>query len=321
MKNVCLIGCGGVGRRHLEAMLKVKYEVNIEVVEPSISSIESTKELLPDFNNYFTTIEDVSDNIDICLIATTSNIRKKVVLELVEKKNVKNIILEKVVFQNEADFDEILKLFKEKNIKSWVNCHLRAQPLYKTLKRYIDSEHKNVFNYKYSDDFTLSTSAIHILDLFSYLCGDYNIAIKSIDSGTELKESRHNGCIDFNGNMEVINSKGDTLFVTKRNATFGEHMSVSINNQVYLDTSEGDEIIHSSRMGYMFEHDSTTRHIISYVWQSSLTNSYIEDIIEKSDCDLSTLEDSANLHKIMLNNFRVFLKEEYDYEVVDCPIT
>ena len=180
---------------------------------------------------------------------------------------------------------------------------------------------KNVFTYKYSDDFTLSTSAIHILDLFSYLCDDYDVVIESIDTPTQLKKSKHSDCVDFNGNMKVVNSKGDTLIVTKREATFGEHMSVSKYNNVYLETSEGDEIKNSIRMGYMYEHDSFSRHVISYVWQSSLTNSYVEDIIEKSDCDLSTLEDSANLHKIMLNKFRVFLKEEYDYEVVECPIT
>ena len=56
MVNICLIGCGRVGRRHLEAMLKVKHEVNIEVVEPNTESINSTKELLPDFNNYFSMI-------------------------------------------------------------------------------------------------------------------------------------------------------------------------------------------------------------------------------------------------------------------------
>ena len=60
---------------------------------------------------------------------------------------------------------------------------------------------------------------------------------------------------------------------------------------------------------------------IPYVWQSSLTNSYIDDIIEKSDCDLSTLENSAKLHKVMLKSFRNLLKENYNREVVDCPIT
>ena len=129
MVNVCLIGCGGVGKRHLEAMLKVKHDINIEVVEPNIEDTLVNQNI-----NYFTKIEEVSDNIDICVIATTANVRKKVILELVSKKNVKFIILEKVVFQNESDFDEIIQLFREKNIKSWVNCHLRAQPIYKELK-------------------------------------------------------------------------------------------------------------------------------------------------------------------------------------------
>ena len=236
MVNICLIGCGRVGRRHLEAMLKVKHEVNIEVVEPNTESINSTKELLPDFNNYFSRIEDVSDNIDICLIATASSVRKKVILNLLKRKTVKNIILEKVVFQNENDFDSMVRVFDDININCWVNCHLRAQPIYKTLKSYINSERSNIFRYNYSDDFTLSSSAIHILDLFSYLCDDYNVVIKSIDTGTKLEESRHSGCVDFNGNMEVINSKGDTLFVTKRDAIFGEHMSVSNYDKVYLET-------------------------------------------------------------------------------------
>lgn len=312
MVNICLIGCGGVGRRHLEAILKVKYDINIEVVEPNIESIKSTKELLPDFNNYFNKIDDVSDNIDICLIATTANVRKKVILELVSKKTVKFMILEKVVFQNEDDFDEIIKLFKEKNIKSWVNCHLRTQPIYKEVKRCSIVSEDTFFKYEYSDDFTLSTSAIHILDLFSYLCDDYDLEIKSISTDTELKKSRHGGCVDFNGEMVVKSTSGHKLVVKKRDAVFGEHLTISRVDLV-IRSSEGDDP--DNRIGYV------QGKAIPYIWQSSLTNSYIDDIIEKYDCDLSTLENSAKLHKMMLKSFRNLLKENYNREVVDCPIT
>ena len=47
----------------------------------------------------------------------------------------------------------------------------------------------------------------------------------------------------------------------------------------------------------------------------------LRDEINKSDCDLSTLENSAKLHKIMLKSFRNLLKENYNREVIDCPIT
>ena len=312
MVNVCLIGCGGVGRRHLEAMLKVKHDINIEVVEPNIENTSSTP--VSQNINYFTKINDISDNIDICLIATTANVRKKVILELVSKKNVKFIILEKVVFQNEKDFDEIIKLFKEKNIKSWVNCHLRAQPIYKKVKSYFNSapNEDTSFQYDYSDDFTLSSSAIHILDLFSYLCDDYDLEIQDIVTDTELKSSRHSGCVDFNGYMKVKSTNGYELVVKKRDAHFGEHLTI-YHNDLTVRSSEGDDP--DNRIGFVQDKK------IPYVWQSSLTNSYIDDIIEKSDCDLSTLENSAKLHKIMLKSFRNLLKEKYNREVVDCPIT
>ena len=310
MVNVCLIGCGGVGKRHLEAMLKVKNDINIEVVEPNIEGIPTT--LVGQNINYFSKIEDTSDNIDICLIATTANVRKKVILELVSKKNVKFMILEKVVFQNEKDFDEIIKLFEEKNIKSWVNCHLRAQPIYKELKTQSIISYDTTMTYEYSDDFTLSSSAIHILDLFSYLCDDYDLEIQDIVTDTELKSSRHSGCVDFNGYMKVKSTNGYELVVKKRDAHFGEHLTI-YHNDLTVRSSEGDDP--DNRIGFVQDKK------IPYVWQSSLTNSYIDDIIEKSDCDLSTLENSAKLHKIMLKSFRNLLKEKYNREVVDCPIT
>ena len=310
MVNVCLIGCGGVGRRHLEAMLKVKNDINIEVVEPNIENTPTT--LVGQNINYFSKIEDVSNNIDICLIATTANVRKKVILELVSKKNVKFMILEKVVFQNEKDFDEILKLFEEKNIKSWVNCHLRAQPIYKELKTQSIISYDTTMTYEYSDDFTLSSSAIHILDLFSYLCDDYDLEIQDIVTDTELKSSRHSGCVDFNGYMKVKSTNGYELVVKKRDAHFGEHLTI-YHNDLTVRSSEGDDP--DNRIGFVQDKK------IPYVWQSSLTNSYIDDIIEKSDCNLSTLENSAKLHKIMLKSFRNLLKEKYNREVVDCPIT
>ena len=310
MVHVCLIGCGGVGKRHLEAMLKVKNDINIEVVEPNIENTPTT--LVGQNINYFSKIEDVSNNIDICLIATTANVRKKVILELVSKKNVKFMILEKVVFQNEKDFDEIIKLFEEKNIKSWVNCHLRAQPIYKELKTQSIISYDTTMTYEYSDDFTLSSSAIHILDLFSYLCDDYDLEIQDIVTDTELKSSRHSGCVDFNGYMKVKSTNGYELVVKKRDAHFGEHLTI-YHNDLTVRSSEGDDP--DNRIGFVQDKK------IPYVWQSSLTNSYIDDIIEKSDCDLSTLENSAKLHKIMLKSFRNLLKEKYNREVVDCPIT
>ena len=307
MVNVCLVGCGGVGRRHLEAMIKVKQELNIEVVEPYLKNKIENNNI-----SYFNDIKDVSDNIDICLIATKADIRKKVILDLVHGKNVKFMILEKVVFQNERDFDEIIKLLKSKNIKCWVNCHLRAQPIYKELKKQSMVEHDTYFTYDYSDDFTLSTSAIHILDLFAYLCNDYNLRIIRLKTDETLTKSKHEGCFDFNGNMEVVSTNNHKLSVQKVNRVFGEHLTIQ-SPSVQVKAGEGTDP--DNKVGFVNDKK------IPYLYQSSLTNLYIEDIINKSDCDLSTLENSAILHKMMLATFRDLFSKKYNREVMDCPIT
>ena len=164
----------------------------------------------------------------------------------------------------------IKKLFEEKNIKSWVNCHLRAQPIYNKVKSCLKLYPNTLFNYHYSDDFTLSSSAIHILDLFSYLCDDYNLEIQDIVTDTELKSSRHSGCVDFNGYMKVKSTNGYELVVKKRDAHFGEHLTI-YHNDLTVRSSEGDDP--DNRIGFVQDKK------IPYVWQSSLTNSYIDDII------------------------------------------
>ena len=95
--------------------------------------------------------------------------------------------------------------------------------------------------------------------------------------------------------MKVRSTNGHILVVKKRDAVFGEHLTVH-HKDLTIYSSEGNDP--DNRIGFVQDKK------IPYVWQSSLTNSYIDEIIEKSDCDLSTLENSAKLHKVMLKSFR-----------------
>ena len=72
----------------------------------------------------------------------------------------------------------------------------------------------------------MSTSAIHILDLFAYLCNDYNLRIIRLKTDETLTKSKHEGCFDFNGNMEVVSTNNHKLSVQKVNRVFGEHLTI-----------------------------------------------------------------------------------------------
>ena len=162
MVNISLIGCGGIGKRHLEALLKVKNNINIEVVEPNTEKINEAKELVSEFNNYFFDVNSLSDDIYICIVSTPASVRKSIILNLIKNKKIKYLILEKVVFQNVNDFKEVMELLNKNNIKCWVNCHLRVQPIYKKIKSLLNSNEKTILTYDCSDDFKLASSSIHI---------------------------------------------------------------------------------------------------------------------------------------------------------------
>ena len=320
MINIGLIGCGGVSKRHLEALLKVKNDVNIEVVEPSLDKINEAKKLVSEFNNYFFDVNSLSDDIYICIVSTPASVRKSVILNLVKSKKIKYLILEKVVFQNIKDFKEVMELLDKNNIKCWVNCSLRTQPMYKKIKSFLDLKEKAIFTYNHSRDFNLASSAIHILDLFSYLCDDEIVEIDSIISN-DIKESKHKDCVEFDGKLIVTSKKGYKLYVYSGGRNSAEFLDIYQDNKI-ITSSDGETNL-DIRIGniQILSKDECIKFDIPYVWQSSLTNTYIESLIDNQECDLPTLSELSQTHILMLNNFNNHLSNVYGKEVVNCPIT
>tara|TARA_R100001377_G_scaffold66566_2_gene41814 strand:- start:541 stop:1500 length:960 start_codon:yes stop_codon:yes gene_type:complete len=319
MVNISLIGCGGIGKRHLEALLKVENDINIEVVEPSIKKINEAKELIPEFNNYFFDVNSLSDDIYVCIVSTPASVRKSVILNLIKSKKIKYLILEKVVFQNIEDFKEVMELLDKNNIKCWVNCHLRAQPIYKKIKSFLDLNEKTILTYDCSYDFKIASSSIHILDLFSYLCDDEIVEINSFLSN-DITESKHKNCVEFDGNLIVTSKKGHKLYVQKSDREFVELLNVYQDTKIIL-SSEGELLDERFGKIRIISDENISELKLPYVWQSSLTNTYIENLINNQECDLPTLSELSQTHISMLNNFNNHLSNVYGKEVINCPIT
>ena len=205
MVNIVLIGCGRIGERHLESLLTLDQSFNIQVYDKFVKK---------DSDMFVNEIENLTDDIDICIVATTADVRKSIVEELVSKKNVKHLILEKVAFQSIKDFESVISLIEEKGINCYVNCPLRLQPIYEKVNELLELNSKTDFTYEYSDDFKISSSFIHILDLFCFFCNDYDIYIYN-NLKEVMSSTKHKGFVDFTGKLHVKNSSGHNLFLTK----------------------------------------------------------------------------------------------------------
>ena len=116
MKNLVVIGAGQLGSRHLQALAKVSFPVKIEVVDPFAESLEIARarfdEMPSNSNiygiNFYSSISELSKKIDLAIIATTADIRAEIIHALIEHCDVKNLVLEKVLFQQPDEYRVII---------------------------------------------------------------------------------------------------------------------------------------------------------------------------------------------------------------------
>ncbi len=324
-KNIALIGVGGIGSRHLQALTKLKDDVNIWVVDPSSESIDKAKKLLNTENSnqnkanvtYCHSVNEIPSNIDVAIIATTSGIRRAVTEELIAKCNVKNIIFEKVLFTKVEDYYAVQKILEQYGISAWVNCGRRLFDFYVYLKSVL-IDANSIDMYVSGKNFGLGCNAIHYLDLLAYL-GRYigDIDVDTTDLDKEIVPSKRKGYVEFTGKL------------CGKIGTYSFTLVSSLNdcpNQIILKSNVCDIFIEEKSdviAAKIIWPDSTrSEENIKYPMQfvSGLTNYAVHDILVTGDCNLTSYEDSMKLHIPMINAF--LEKINADIGVTDiCNIT
>ena len=81
-----VVGAGQIGKRHIQSLCFMESKLNIDVIDPSIESLNTVKKLIFDgvdmklenkSLNYFQSMDNLKIKYDFAIIATTSDIRKE----------------------------------------------------------------------------------------------------------------------------------------------------------------------------------------------------------------------------------------------------
>lgn len=324
MKKIALIGAGQLGSRHLQGLAKSDLEICIEVVEPFELPRNIAKqrfEEVPTSKNikfivFLENISQLSDQLDLVIVATNADVRYKVTKELLESKKVKNLVLEKVLFQKINEYKEVKKLLEKTNTKCWVNHARRMFPFYKNLKR--ELLNSKYINFSVSGGrWGLGCNGLHFLDCFSYLSGKTNIKMDDTFLDKKLYETKRKGFNELNG---MING-------TLANHTFSINcfvdemspMQFSITSNelnVLIDETNGWYRISTKNKNWKPE--IKNEKIIYF--QSELTNILLKNILEDC-CTLPTYDEAMYLHisylDLLITHLNNFSDIKYDF----CPIT
>jgi len=324
MHKIAIIGCGQLGSRHLQGLLKIDFPISIDVVDLSDESLNLAKsrakeiqtKVNPENIRYLTLIDQMHDNIDLCIIATSANIRFKVIKELLKLKKVKNLVLEKVLFQTIDEYLEAFKLFKKNKISCWVNCPRPMFEIYKDIKSKI--RRNDIVTYIVTGgEWGLACNAIHFIDNMAYLTQQSNFNYDH--SGiSKIIEGKRNGFIEFVGTFIARQNNGSELILHSRLDS-----SAPLKSQIFTENYSWsiDEIsgviIESSKEKKWQEHSRK----IQIPFQSDLTNHLASQILLDKKCDLTSYDISMKLHKNMIISFLEFYNSSINHISKVCPIT
>lgn len=316
--NILLIGAGNIGSRHLQGFAKVRYPLNIEVVDPSLDSLKLAEERfkqIPSFIKhsikFSANLENIQGNIQLAIVATSSNIRRKVTESLLRQSTVKYIIFEKLLFQKKADYPFIEKLLKKNETKAWVNCSMRVTPFYQNIKPIFKG--KRVVYILTGTKFGIATQAIHFIDHMAYLLNDHSFEVETSNLDKKILDSKREGFKELTGILKVKFKNGSIgVFSDFQSGDAPIFAQIISDNALAVANETTREVWISKTPDWKMKASKDP-----LLFQSDITNKVTESILRTGNCNLPTYSSSKRVHVILLESLLKFLnqnsKKKYDY--------
>ncbi len=318
MKKIILIGCGNIGSRHLQALVKFQYPLQIEIVENYRPSITLAKSRLDEINNneihiinWYNDFESLNGVGDLVIVATLSSGRVKIIESLLDL-GYKKFLIEKLVCQSIEEYDNLLDMMKKFDAKGWVNTRCRYFKSYRKIKDLFKNKEK--INLKMSSgDTGLATGAIHYLDLFLWLLDDDKIKLNGELLDTKIyPNKRGKNLIEFGGT--IIGSAKNNSLISISFSPGISSLLVSIDDGIHKITLDeyNEKILYNSfdkKLDFKLEH------------VSDITTKIVGDILKNDDCLLPTINESYLSHVELFKIFSKHLEKIKKEKVKLCPIT
>lgn len=323
-KKLILIGCGNIGSRHLQSLIKFKDKISIDIVEPNKKSKNNAIALIKKLSihkspkiNWFTSIQDLTNSGDVVIVATNSISRHKLIESLLKQGN-KKFLIEKMVCQSKDEYKFLISKFKKFNANGWVNTNRRYFISYQKIKELFLSSKSIDVNVHLSNS-GLGTSSIHFVDLFCWLNDNYDIKLNGKYLFDKIHTSKRGKQFkEFAGT--IVGSNKNYSFLT-----ISTHNNRSVPPSVIVEIDDGKRHIAINELEENFYYLSNFKKSpkISFKFNhvSELTYHIIQDIFKSNSCLLPTIEESFHSHSELFQIFNGHLRKLLKYEGKLCPIT
>ena len=137
MKNVLIIGAGGIGRRHIKGYLSTN-RARLSIVEPDDEKINNIQKVFS-IDKTYTSIEKVNlDQFDLAVICSPANMHVDAMKICAQNKL--SFMVEKPLSTSMEGVDEVIQLVKKNNLFARVGYTRRNSHVSRALKDQIDNK-------------------------------------------------------------------------------------------------------------------------------------------------------------------------------------
>jgi hypothetical protein len=296
--SVLLLGAGQLGSRYLQGIVRSKASLDITVVDPSVSSLETARSRWIEARSdrcqhevrWLESVPSEQKCTDLALVATSAKGRAALVARIAAQIEVRYWVIEKVLAQSVEELELITRATSDSH-GTWVNTPRRMMVWHQALK--------NAFALRVPIKSTysgglwgLACNSIHFLDLISWWTDEKLESINTKGLDSVWTESKRVGYSEVTGKLMAQYSRGTTLTLEARDSAETQSMKVSLADGTVWKVDEGRGIALSSggeKIDGCLE------------LQSQLTTRLVDDILLRGHCDLPTLEVSAAIHSVFLS--------------------
>ena len=264
---------------------------------------------------WLTTVDELTDNSDVVIVATHSSGRVNLIKKLL-KSNHKRFLIEKFVCQSVAEYKTLLLYMKKFKAKGWVNANLQCFNGYQKIKESLKPRESISLSVFTNSKYGLATQSIHYLSLFSWLTENKKFTLDGRYLKKKLILNKRSAFFkEFQGTLIGSNNDGSFLKLTFL-PSIGNALIIKISGEnIHFIIDELNNKISvfnekkSKKWNFEFEH------------VSSLTTKIVHDIFRKDNCSLPSVQDSLYPHSELFRVFNLHLKKIFNKDFKLCPVT
>lgn len=330
MIEVAIIGAGQLGSRHLQGILKSHNDFAVTIVDPSEQSLEIAEQRAKEIEHqhslrFVSKIQTLPTKLDLVIVATNSNVRLKVLQELLEHAKVSTLVLEKVLFQKIEEYETARLLLLEHGVDCYVNHPRRMQSLYRYVRQLLAQQsQESYFIHAYGSNWGLGCNGLHISDMLEFVFDDSVIAYTCQNLDPKLIDSKRAGFKEFSGSIDGLMKKNHQFRITSEVTSDAIPTSLTIvfNSPSFSFTvHEGGKVPTLTVKSDTNSLEEVVTELEPMRFQSDLSCMIIDKIILGQKIDLPSYEQARRNHQLFISNLLNNM-ELNGYEKTEiCPIT